>query len=70
MFPENNEIVRLFGILRGQRRDNGSPDMASVSRVLDLYEIENKREIFDEIVMCFNIVARLENEKDKKVEDD
>ena len=44
--------------------------MASVSRVLDLYEIENKREIFDEIVMCFNIVARLENEKDKKVEDD
>jgi len=44
--------------------------MAAINSVLDLYEVGDKRTMFDTIITCFNVINNIEAEKDKKEESD
>ena len=46
--------------------------MEAISAVLDIYEVGNKRMLFECIMICFNVAFSVENENDKrdKKEDD
>lgn len=72
----NIETIKLFNIVRYQIGENGAPKMESISNVLDIYEIgENKRMFFENIMICFSTVFKIENEnenekKDKKEDND
>ncbi|KKN30427.1 hypothetical protein LCGC14_0834060 [marine sediment metagenome] len=66
LFPDNEEIIRLYNTVRGQIRENGTPDLSAIINLLTLYEIEDKRSCFDYLMKCFNISFIIENEKDKK----
>jgi len=43
--------------------------MGAISRIIDLYEIEDKVDAFNKIIICFNISADIARNKDKKDED-
>lgn len=70
LLPINNDVIKLFGIVRYQIGENGAPKIEAISSVLDIYEVENKRVFFESIMICFNVAFTVENEKDKKENDD
>ena len=63
----NEYVIYLYGKLRKQIILSGMGDIININQnairnLLELYEVKNKRKMFDDIIECFNIEQELSKE--------
>ena len=62
---ENSETIRIFNLAVSQTNVNGALDYNAIKFLMNLYNIDNKRIVFENILYCFNVVRQMEQDKEK-----
>ncbi len=67
---ENDDVLKVYSITSGQVITAGKSGMIidldhnALHRDMDLYEIENKRSVFERVIWLFHEVLKLQHDND------